>query len=189
MSADRLFQPLKLGRLDLKHRMVLAPLTRVRADASHIPSEHAKTYYSQRGSIPGTFMVTEGTLVSLRAAGAKHIPGIWSNEQVKAWKEVTDAVHAKDSYIFLQIAALGRTASESVLQEEGGYHVVSSSAFALEASQSMTGVAGATPVAMTEDVIQLFIDDFAQAARNAIEAGFDGVEIHGMFEVIRIAEG
>lgn len=149
----------------------MAPLTRFRANAAHIPLSIVPAYYGQRASVPGTFIVSEATFISPRAGGYPNVPGIWNPEQIAAWKEVTDAVHRKGSVIFLQLWALGRVAVPEIADGEG-FDVVSSSATPLEPHTP-------TPRALSKEEIQLFIAGYAQAARNAIEAGFDGVEIHG----------
>lgn len=158
----------------LDHRIVMAPLTRFRADDKHEQVDFAKDYYAQRASIPGTLIISEATFISPRAGGYNNIPGIWSRTQNDKWKDVTDAVHAKSSFIYLQLWALGRVAVPKNLQrEEGGpYPVVSASAVPMEEG-------GHVPKALTTDEIKLFIREYARAAKNAVEAGFDGVEIHG----------
>ena len=183
MSQNKLFQSLQLGDIRLSHRMVMAPLTRFRADSNHVPTAAAKTYYEQRASISGTLIITEATFISPRAAGYRGAPGIWSDEQIEAWKEITDAVHAKRSFIYLQLWALGRTADPEVLKQEGGYRVVSSSTVPISAEQHTVGVDTGPPSALKTDEIALFVEDYAQAARNAMKAGFDGVEIHGMHSI------
>jgi NADPH2 dehydrogenase len=170
---DRLFQPLKLGHVHIKHRVVLAPLTRFRADDNGIPLDIVTEYYAQRASEPGTLLITEGTLISPRASGIANAPGIWSARQIAAWSKVTRAVHDKDCFIFLQLWALGRRADAALLRDaEGGpYPVVSSSNVPQD-----SGVVEPQPLS-SED-IQLFYEDYATAAKNALAAGFDGVEIH-----------
>lgn len=91
MSFGKLYQPLKVGNMQLKHRIVLAPLTRLRADSQHVPLPHVKDYYSQRGVVPGTLLVAEATLIAEQAGGYENVPGIWSNAQIQAWKEVCSA--------------------------------------------------------------------------------------------------
>ena len=165
--------PIKIGPNQLSHRMVMAPLTRLRARDDHVHLPIAKEYYSQRGSVPGTLLITEATLISPSASGMPNVPGIWNADQIAAWKEVTEAVHAKKSFIWLQLWALGRAASQSVLDKEyPGTKVVSASAHAIDSEHD-------EPQALDEEGIQKFIGEYAQAAKNAIEAGFDGVEIHG----------
>ncbi|KEF51512.1 NADPH2 dehydrogenase [Exophiala aquamarina CBS 119918] len=165
-----LFKPLQAGDLELQHRVVLAPLTRFRADKDHVPLPMVKEYYAQRASSPGTLLITEATFISPRAGGYPNVPGIYNAEQIKAWKEVTDAVHAKGSFIFCQLWALGRTANPAVLAADG-YKLVSASNLPLPE--------GAIPEPLDEEGIQNYIQDYTNAAKNAIEAGFDGVEIHG----------
>lgn len=157
----------------------MAPLTRFRANADHVPGKYTKEYYEQRGSVPGTLLVSEATLIAPQAGGYRHVPGIWSRAQIDAWKEVTDAVHAKGSFIYCQLWALGRVAQPDVLQEEGGFPVLSSSDVAIPGLTS-TGTKPGKPQAMSLEQIREFIGLYAKAAQNAIEAGFDGVEIHGL---------
>ena len=172
MAAERLFQPLRLGHLDLKHRMIMAPLTRFRANDDHVPGPYSAEYYAQRASVPGTLIITEATFISPRAGGYNNVPGIWSEEQVKVWRQITDAVHSKGSYIYCQLWALGRVAVAKNLEREGGYPVVSASNIAVDSDHE-------EPKALTEEEIHGFTQDYSNAARNAIKAGFDGVEAHG----------
>ncbi|KAE8422277.1 FMN-linked oxidoreductase [Aspergillus pseudocaelatus] len=171
MSQSRLFEPLKFGGLDLQHRVVLAPLTRFKADGEHVPLPMVSEYYSQRASVPGTLLVSEATFISKRAGGYPNVPGIWSADQIEAWKEVTASVHKKGSFIFLQLWALGRVAMPDVAKAEG-FDIVSSSPTALQ-------IGDVVPRELTKGEIKNFVSDYAQAAENAIRAGFDGVEIHG----------
>lgn len=172
-SSSTLFKPLKLGQVELKNRIVLAPLTRFRADDAHVPLPFVPEYYAQRGSVPGTLLITEATFIAPKAGGYGNAPGIWSEAQIASWKKVTEAVHAKGSFIYLQLWALGRAASPDHLKKELGddAQVKSSGNIAFEG--------GATPTPLTEAEIEEFIGLYAKAAKNAIEAGFDGVEIHG----------
>jgi len=172
---SKLFQPLKVGNLTLSTRIILPPMTRLRATDSHVPQPSHVEYYAQRASYPGTLLITEGTLVALESSGMPNVPGIWNQAQIAAWKLVTDAVHKKGSYIFVQLAALGRAADAAALEMELGMgregKVKGPSPVAFEG--------GAVPIEMTEDEILKTVGYFRQAALNAIEAGFDGVEIHG----------
>ncbi|KAF2177090.1 NADH:flavin oxidoreductase NADH oxidase family protein [Zopfia rhizophila CBS 207.26] len=156
----------------------MAPLTRFRASDAHIPLQFVVDYYAQRGSVPGTLLVTEATFISAKAGGYPNVPTLATDEALQAWKKVTDAVHAKGSYIFCQLWALGRIAIPKVLDEEkdagaDNIGLVSSSA---------TPYTDGAPMSreLTEEEIQSFIGDYAAAAKAAVEvAGFDGVEIHG----------
>ncbi|KAK1823784.1 hypothetical protein LTR12_001739 [Friedmanniomyces endolithicus] len=175
-TVDRLSEPLQLGHCQLKHRMVMAPLTRFRSTMEHIPGKYMKEYYEQRASVPGTLLITEATFIAPQAGGYNNVPGIWSDEQVEAWKPIVDAVHAKGSFIYLQLWALGRAAGAEAaaknLQREGPYPVVSSSALAISSEYE-------EPTSLTEEEIQTFVKYCANAASNSMKAGFDGVEIHG----------
>ena len=89
--SSKLFQPIKVGNLDLTHRVVLAPLTRLRVNAQHVPNEITAEYYSQRASEPGTLLITEATLVAAKAGGYPNVPGLWNNDQIDVWKKVCEA--------------------------------------------------------------------------------------------------
>ncbi|KAH9044851.1 FMN-linked oxidoreductase [Lactarius hengduanensis] len=167
----KLFQPIRVGTANLQHRVVLAPMTRCRADAQYVHGPLAVEYYKQRTSVPGTLAITEATFIAAQAGGYKNIPGIWSDKQIAAWKSVTDAVHANTSSIFLQLWALGRTANPEILREDGGYPHVAPSAIPLKDSD--------TPRPLTVEEIKEYVQLFTTAAENAVlKAGFDGVEIH-----------
>lgn len=165
-----LFDALPVGSCELRHRLIMAPTTRYRADESNTPLPFVKEYYEQRASVPGTLLISEATDISAQATGYLHIPGIWHANHIEAWKEVVDRVHSKGSFIFCQLWATGRAAESDVLEGKG-LELVSSSAVALED--------GPTPRALADAEIYEYIDAFSQAARNAMAAGFDGVEIHG----------
>jgi len=168
---SKLFTPVHVGRLELSNRIVMAPMTRFRADDNHTPLPMVTDYYAQRASIPGTLLITEATFISPQAGGAPNIPGIYTDEQIAAWKKVTSAVHAKGSYIYLQLWALGRVADPNQLKKEGNFPLVSSSPNPVTPDAPV-------PHALSESEIQDWINAYAQASRNAISAGFDGVEIH-----------
>jgi len=178
-SVSALFQPLRVGTSDLKHRVVMAPLTRLRADKDHVHGELGKTYYAQRSSVPGTLIISEGTFIAPQAAGYANVPGIWNDAQIAGWKAITDAVHANGSYIFLQLWALGRTADPTILKQEGGFDLVAPSPISLgnngpHASEGEPVV----PRELTHAELREYVQLYSKAARNAIEAGFDGVEVH-----------
>ncbi|CAI6340160.1 unnamed protein product [Periconia digitata] len=171
MSESKLFQPLKLGNLQLKNRVAMAPLTRFRADDNHVPLPMVAEYYAQRASVPGTLLITEATFVSQQAGGYPNVPGIFTQAQIDGWKAVTDAVHKKGSFIYLQLWSLGRVASLVQAKKEG---------ITIQSSSAVPLVEGdPAPKEMTKEDIKAAIADFAQGAKNAIAAGFDGVEIHG----------
>jgi NADPH2 dehydrogenase len=170
-AASKLFKPLRIGNMNLRHRLVMAPLTRFRADDHHVPLPFTTTYYAQRAYVPGTLLIAEATFISRRAGGFANVPGIWSSEQITAWRKTTDAVHAKGSYIFLQLWAHGHAADPVVARQEG-FDIVSSSTIPIDSTTPV-------PKELTKEEIKSFVNDYANAARCAVEAGFDGVEIHG----------
>ena len=164
MTKTNLIEPLRIGTLHLKNRVVLAPLTRFRNNDDHVPLDFVAEYYAQRGSVPGTLLITEGTAISPRGGGYALMPGVYTEDQITAWKKVTDAVHAKGSFIYCQLMAHGRNANPEVLAKDG-CTVVSS-------SDIPDGPDGTIPEPLDEAGIQVFFDDFVQAAKNAIVAGF-----------------
>lgn len=168
---SKLFTPLRVGRMELSNRIAMAPMTRLRADDAHVPLPMMADYYAQRASTPGTLLITEATFIAPQAGGMPNVPGIYNDAQIAAWKEVTAAVHKKGSYIYLQLWALGRVANPDLLKAAGDFQVVSS-------SETPVSEGATTPHALSEDEIQDWIQTYEQAARNAIAAGFDGVEIH-----------
>ncbi|PPQ78462.1 hypothetical protein CVT25_011857 [Psilocybe cyanescens] len=170
-STPALFQPIHLGRLELAHRVVMAPLTRFRADASHVPLPGlVAQYYAQRASVPGTLLISEATFIAPRAGGYAHAPGIWSQDQIRAWQEQC-------------LWALGRAAVPRQLEKELGVPsnppnspYVSASPIPLSTRSSKDPA----PRALSELEIAEYVELYAQAAENAVKhAGFDGVEIHG----------
>ncbi|KAH9958394.1 hypothetical protein BGW80DRAFT_1184876 [Lactifluus volemus] len=171
-SVSTLFKPLSVGLMNLQHRIVMAPLARFRANKDHVHGELAKTYYSQRSGFPGTLIIAEGTAIAPQAGGYSNIAGIWNNEQIAAWKVITDVVHANGSFIFLQLLAIGRIADPAVLNE-GGFEVVGPSPIPIAGRQEQV-----IPRPLTVSEIKEYVQLYAEAARNAIKAGFDGVELH-----------
>ncbi|XAR51046.1 12-oxophytodienoate reductase [Bertholletia excelsa] len=175
-----LFSPYKMGKFSLSHRVVLAPMTRCRA-LNGVPNQALAEYYAQR-STAGGFLITEGTAISPTAAGFPHVPGIYSKEQVEAWKQVVESVHAKGAIIFCQLWHVGR-ASHQVYQP-GHAPPISSTGNPISKRWRILmpdGTHGVypkpRPLAIHE--ISEVVEHYRQAALNAIEAGFDGVEIHG----------
>ncbi|KAG8687533.1 hypothetical protein FRC09_013441 [Ceratobasidium sp. 395] len=170
-TSSKLFTPLRVGDMTLAHRIVMAPMTRLRADSAYVIGDAAIEYYKQRSTVPGSFVITECASVSAEAGGFPNLPGAYSDAQVAAWKKIIDAVHANGSYIFLQLGALGRVGMPEVLAAEG-HPYVSSSPTPLEGRSK-------APTELTESDIKRYVENYAKAAHNAVHAaGFDGVEIH-----------
>lgn len=173
----KLFSNCHLGGIEIKNRVVMAPMTRSRA-VGNLANDLMVEYYRQRAG--AGLIITEGTSPSPNGLGYARIPGLFSPEQTDAWKRVTDAVHARSGRIFIQLMHAGRVGS--VLNLPVGAELVAPSAVAMS-GKIWTDSQGEQPYdmprAMTPDDIRHAINEYAQAARNAISAGFDGVELHG----------
>ncbi|PBJ21342.1 N-ethylmaleimide reductase [Pseudomonas sp. ACN8] len=183
MKSSVLFKQAHLGPYTLKNRIVLPPLTRSRSSQpGNIPNDLMATYYGQRTG--AGFMVTEGTQIEPRGQGYAWTPGIYSAEQVEGWRKVTDAVHAEGGVIFAQLWHVGRVSHNS-LQPGGDAPVAPSAIVAdnvkvfIETGPGEGALAlPSTPRALTTAEVKELVQLYAQAARNALDAGFDGVEIH-----------
>lgn len=169
-----LLTPYKMGQFELSHRVVLAPLTRCRS-YGNVPQPHAAVYYSQRAT-RGGLLIAEATGVSATAQGFPESPGIWTQEQVEAWKPIVDAVRRKGAIFVCQIWHVGRV-STNELQPNGDAPI--SSTDKQISPDAKSGTAYSKPRRLRTDEVPGIVDDFRRAARNAIQAGFDAVEIHG----------
>lgn len=171
-----LFTPVRVGRYTLSNRMVMAPMTRSRAGDDGVPSELAITYYSQRAS--AGLIITECAYVSPMGKGYVRTPGIGTDAQVAAWKKITEAVHAQGGRIFMQLWHTGRI-SHPALLPEGAVPVAPSAIKPAGQSWTPSGLQDfVTPRALSVDEIAGIVADFRIATRRALEAGFDGVELH-----------
>lgn len=177
-----LFSEYDLSGLTLKNRVVMAPMTRSRAQNT-VANEATALYYKQRAG--AALIISEGSQISTQAVGYLFTPGIHRSEHIQGWKKVTEAVHEEGGKIFCQLWHVGRISHTSL--HEGGAPPVSSSnirakkttAFAYDDQGKPAHLAASRPRALSTDEVKATVSDFVQAARNAIEAGFDGVEIHG----------
>ena len=178
MSTDILFEPLRLGALTLHNRIVMAPMTRMRAGPGHAPTALNAEYYAQRAA--AGLIITEGTAVSPQAQGYPNAPGIYTKEQIAGWRLVTSAVHARGGTIIMQIAHNGRNSHSSLLPD-GVLPVAPSSVPPVipALTADFRQVPAETPRALDLDELPVIVADFRQAAANAIAAGFDGVELQG----------
>jgi N-ethylmaleimide reductase len=178
MSNALLFAPAKLGNLTLKNHMVMSPMTRNRATVDHTPTAIMAEYYGQRAG--AGLIVSEGIGPSANGTGYARIPGIWTEAQVAAWKPVTAAVHQRGGVIFAQLMHTGRVSHP--VHMAPGSKVVAPSALQL-AGEIYTDTLGmqphAVPAAFTAAELVATRDEYVLAAKNAIAAGFDGVELHG----------
>jgi N-ethylmaleimide reductase len=178
MNERDLFQPYDLSGLKLKNRLLMNPMTRSRSDEAGLANALMAEYYAQRAG--AGLIVTEGIAPSANGKGYTRIPGLWSAAQAESWKQVTSAVHAKGGRIFAQLMHTGRVSHPANMAE--GAEVVAPSAVAL-AGQIHTDKLGMQnyplPKALDEAGIQAAKAEFVNAAKNAVAAGFDGVELHG----------
>jgi N-ethylmaleimide reductase len=180
--SEHLFRSIKLGRFLLDHRIAMAPLTRSRAgQPGNIPTPMNVEYYRQRAS--AALIVTEATQISQQGQGYAWTPGIHSREQVDAWRAVSDAVHAENGRIFLQLWHVGRI-SHPIFQPDGAPPVAPSAiaapgkTFIIDDDGDGAWAEVTVPQALTLSGIAEIVEDFRLAARNALAAGMDGVEIH-----------
>ena len=175
---NTLFAPLELGALHLRNRFVMAPLTRMRAGPGNVPTALNAKYYAQRAS--AGLIISEGTAISADAHGYPSAPGIYTSEQIEGWRAIALAVHQAGGHIVMQIAHNGRN-SHSSLRPDGSVPVapsaVPSNIPAL--TRTFQQVAAETPRPLEGAEIPVIVGQFRQAALNAMEAGFDGVELQG----------
>ncbi|HZR89922.1 MAG TPA: alkene reductase [Bradyrhizobium sp.] len=182
MNLPHLFSPLNVGPYHLKHRVVMAPLTRMRAaKPSLAPRPLNAEYYAQRAT-PGGLLIAEASPVAATGFGNPGVPGIYTEAQIAGWREVVNAVHAKGGIIFLQLWHVGRVSHSSY--QPNGALPVAPSAVAISFEYKTVTADGKpttyeTPRALETEEVAGIVAAFGQAARNALAAGFDGVEIHG----------
>ncbi|NOQ15181.1 MAG: alkene reductase [Methyloprofundus sp.] len=162
-----LFSPLQLGATQLKNRIVMAPLTRCRADDNNVPTDMNRVYYQQRAT--AGLIITEGTQISPQGAGYPNTPGIYNQQQVNAWRQITDSVHAQGGHIFLQLWHVGRVSYPGIQPNDEP---------SLAPSAIKADGAYVQPRALENSEISDIIDEYKHAAENALAAGFDGVEVH-----------
>ena len=173
---NQLFTPVRIGALVAPNRLVMAPMTRSRADDDGVLGDITVAYYAQRAS--AGLIISEGVFPSAMGKGYVHTPGVETDAQVAAWKKVTEAVHARGGRIFMQLMHSGRVSHPSLLN---GATPVAPSAIKPE-GQAWTPVGQVdfvTPRALSVEEIAGVVDEYRQATRRALEAGFDGVELHG----------
>jgi N-ethylmaleimide reductase len=178
MSVHTLFAPIQLGAIPLPHRIVMAPLTRMRADRNGVPGPLNAEYYAQRAT--AALIITEATAMSIQGRGIPHMPEIHTRAQIEGWRGVVASVHAQGGRIVLQIVHNGRASHVAYMPD--GRLPVGPSAIPIVGKVYMPDFSFAdyqTPRALLIEEIPAIIEEFRQAALNAMEAGFDGVELHG----------
>ncbi len=175
-TAPTLFEPIEFGRITLKNRIVMAPMTRSRAGAGDTPGQINARYYAQRAS--AGLIITEGTQISPQGKGYPFTPGIYSDAQIAGWRQVTDAVHRDGGRIFVQLAHVGRIGHPD-LQPDGALPVAPSAIRPDGNAYTPTGPhPHPVPRALETGEMPGIIEQYVQAAHAALQAGFDGVEIH-----------
>jgi N-ethylmaleimide reductase len=178
MTPLSLLTPIKLGGLNLPNRIVMAPLTRMRAGDGHVPTALNAEYYAQRAS--AGLIIAEGTAISAEAHGYPRAPGIYTVEQIAGWRRVTEAVHSRGGRIILQIQHNGRNSHSSFMLDGGPPFAPSAIPPNLPGfTADFQQVPIETPRALSVGQIRTIVSDFRNASINAVEAGFDGVEIQG----------
>lgn len=177
MGEEQLLSPVMVGPYLLRNRMVMPPLTRNRAGAGEVPTESTALYYAQRAS--AGLIIAEGTSVSPQGVGYPRVPGLHTCEQVEGWRRVTQAVHSRGGTMFVQLWHVGRQSHPSI--QPGGQLPVAPSAVRIDGEiMTYDGLRPfETPRALEASEIPGVVRQYADAARNAVRAGFDGVEIHG----------
>jgi N-ethylmaleimide reductase len=174
--SKNLFSPIQLGRIALPNRIVMAPLTRNRAGASNVPQDMNVRYYAQRAS--AGLIISEATQISPQGVGYPGTPGIHTADQVAGWKRITAAVHSRGGRIALQLWHVGRI-SHPLLQPGGALPVAPSAIRPVGQASTPEGLKDfVTPRALETGDLPGIVEDYRQAARNALAAGFDGVEVH-----------
>lgn len=174
---QKLFEPVKIGAFELRTRTAMAPMTRSFSDnETGVVTDDVVEYYRKRAADGIGLIITEGTVISSRAKGNPGVPGIYTQEQIEGWKKVTDAVHKEGGTIAAQIWHVGRLSHPELIK---GQTPEAPSAIAAEGLVPRFRKPYAEPLELTKEDIKRVVGEYAQAAKNAVEAGFDGVEIHG----------
>lgn len=173
------FKPIKVGKHELSNRIVYAPTTRKRALPDHTPSDLQYKYYDDRTKFPGSLVITEATILSPKTGLYENVPGIYTESHVAAWKKITDKIHANKSRVSMQLWPLGRVA-DPVATKKAGYPLIAPTAlYESEESRKAAEAAGNPVHELTTLEVEDLVDDFVNAAKNAVAAGVDYVEVHG----------
>ncbi|KAL6949120.1 hypothetical protein ACO0QE_001610 [Hanseniaspora vineae] len=182
LKNSNLFKPIKLNdKITLKHRITMAPLTRFRADDNGVPNKNgwAETFYAQRSVAPGTLIVSEGAYVCAQAGGTPNAPGLYTEAQMKEWAKIFAQIHENKSYIYVQLGGLGRQANPASLKTQGLKFVgVTDNLYMDEQSKKKALDCGNKLKGLTLEELEVLKNSYVKAAKNCIEYGADGVEIH-----------
>ncbi|CAX41089.1 NADPH dehydrogenase, putative [Candida dubliniensis CD36] len=179
LGSTKLFQPIKIGKNILPHRIVHAPTTRFRAAKNHTPSDLQLQHYKTHSQYPGTLIITEATFTSEQGGMDLHVPGIYNDVQTKSWKKINDEIHANKCFSSIQLWYLGRVANPKDLKDAGLPLIGPSTVYWNEESEKLAKEVGNELRALTEEEIDHIVEiEYPNAAKRAIEAGFDYIEIH-----------
>ncbi|EEQ40235.1 NADH:flavin oxidoreductase / NADH oxidase family protein [Clavispora lusitaniae] len=179
LKDTEIFKPTKVGNHELSNKIVYAPTTRMRAIADHTPSDLAYKYYDDRTKYPGSLVITEATLMSPKTGLYDRVPGIYTDEHVAGWKKITDKIHANGSKVSMQLWPLGRVA-DPVATKKAGYPLVAPSLiYPSEEAKKAAEEAGNPIHVLTTEEVEDLVNDFVHAAKKAVAAGVDYVEVHG----------
>lgn len=176
-----LFKPIKVGKITLPHRVVMAPVTRMRAlHPGNIPNgDLTPTYYAQRSQAPGTLIITEASFISPQAGGYDNAPGIWLDEQNEQWKKIFQKIHNNKSYVFVQMWNLGRQAFPDCMARDGlRYDSASDDVYMDEETKQAAIKVGIKQHGITKEEIKQYIKEYVESSKKIIASGADGVEIH-----------
>lgn len=178
LENTKAFKPIKIGNVELSHRIAFPPTTRYRANDDHTPSDLNLQYYDDRSKVPGTLLISEGTHLSPFTGVSRNVPGIWNDKHVRAWKKITDKVHENKSFIAIQFWPLGRVADPLYTKELGVDLVSPSAVYWSDKHKQDIELSKVTYREFTTEEIEQVKQDFLHGAKNAIKAGFDFVELH-----------
>lgn len=176
-----IFKPIKIGNTELKHRVVMPALTRMRAlHPGNVPNpDWAVEYYRQRSQYPGTMIITEGAFPSAQSGGYDNAPGVWSEEQLAQWRKIFKAIHDNKSFVWVQLWVLGRQAFADNLARDGLRYDSASDEVYMGEDEKERAIRSNNPQhGITKDEIKQYIRDYVDAAKKCIDAGADGVQIH-----------
>lgn len=178
LGDTNLFKPIQVGDMQLQHRAILPPLTRMR-DANHIPNEWSVEYYDQRSQYPGSFLITQGCFVSAQAGGYDTAPGIWNQDQITEWTKIFKKIHDNKSFVYVQLWSIGRQAYPASLKRDGLRYDSASNGVYMDEEKKADSIKYNLPQhGLTKDEMKQYIADYVQAAKNSLAAGADGVEVH-----------
>ncbi|KAK6460752.1 NAPDH dehydrogenase [Scheffersomyces coipomensis] len=179
LKDTKLFQPIKVGKNELNHRVVFAPTTRYRALDDHTPSDLELQYYGDRSQYPGSLITTEATFSAEQGGLFSNVPGIYTEKHVEGWKKINEKIHANKSFSSIQLWYLGRVGNPKLLKEAGLPFIAPSPVYVTDESKKLAEEVGNPLRSLTEEEIQDIIHvQYPKAAINALAAGFDYIEIH-----------